>query len=70
MNLTPEKFHAIVLRIREKREALHYTQSYVSKKMNISQNAYSKIEAGVTNFSIEKLYLIAEILQADIKDFL
>ena len=70
MNLSQEKLDAIVLRIRERRYALKYTQAYVAKKLHISQNAYSKIEAGLTNFSIQRLYEIAEILGTDIKDLL
>lgn len=60
----------LVSRIRKRREELNFTQSYVAGKLKISQNAYSKIEAGLTNFSIERLYDIAEALETDVKALL
>ncbi|MEP6464709.1 MAG: helix-turn-helix transcriptional regulator [Parafilimonas sp.] len=69
MNLTHENLALVVKKIKQKREALHFTQTYMAEKLNISQNGYSKIESGRTNFSIERLYEIAEILKVDIKEF-
>jgi DNA-binding XRE family transcriptional regulator len=34
---------AIAATIRKKREAKNYTQEYLAYKLNISQNAYSKL---------------------------
>lgn len=68
MNIAQSNFALIVIRIRERRETLNYTQAYVASKLKISQNAYSKIEAGITNFSVERLYEIAEVLETDVKD--
>ena len=69
MNTVHLKHSLVVQKIRDRRHALKYTQTFVALKLGISQNAYSKIEAGLTNFSIERFYAIAEVLQVDIKDF-
>jgi transcriptional regulator with XRE-family HTH domain len=57
-------------KIRERREFLNYTQEYVAHKLNISQNAYSKIECGHSGLNIERLLEIALVLEADIIQFL
>jgi DNA-binding XRE family transcriptional regulator len=41
------KIKAIAANIRNTREQLNYTQEYLAAKLNISQNAYSKIELGL-----------------------
>ena len=55
---------------RLRRETLNYTQAYVASKLGISQNAYSKIESGQTNFSVKRLYEIVHILEANVVDFI
>ena len=67
---TKSKIATVVQKIRERRMMLNYTQAYVASKLGISQNAYSKIETSLTNFNIERLYTIAEILHVDVKDLL
>ncbi|HWZ36644.1 MAG TPA: helix-turn-helix transcriptional regulator [Mucilaginibacter sp.] len=70
------KIKAIAAIIRSKREEKNYTQEYLAYKLDISQNAYSKIELGYTKITVERLFQIAEILEinaaeildADIKD--
>ncbi len=56
--------------MRTRRETMNYTQAYVAGKLGISQNAYSKIESGQTNFTVRRLYEIVHILEASIFDFL
>jgi transcriptional regulator with XRE-family HTH domain len=48
----------------------NYSQDYLALKLNISQNAYSKIELGYTRVTIERLFKIAEILELDVVDLL
>lgn len=67
MNSTPAKFELVVIRIKERRIMLNYTQQYVATRLKISQNAYSKIESGRAGFTVERLYQIAEILQIEIQ---
>lgn len=57
-------------KMRLRREDLNYTQAYVAGKLGISQNAYSKIESGQTNFSVKRLYEIAHILETSITNFI
>jgi transcriptional regulator with XRE-family HTH domain len=59
------KVKAVAANIRNKREFLNYTQEYLAAKLNISQNAYSKIELGYTKITVERLFQIAEILETD-----
>ena len=66
MNSTlPLKIKAIAANIRHKREYRNYTQEYLALKLNISQNAYSKIELGYTKITLERLFQIADILEFD-----
>ena len=64
-NATTLKIKAIAANIRGKREKRNYTQEYLAYKLNISQNAYSKIELGYTKITLERLFQIAEILEID-----
>nr|WP_294792624.1 helix-turn-helix transcriptional regulator [uncultured Mucilaginibacter sp.] len=64
-NATGLKIKAIAANIRTKREKSNYTQEYLAYKLNISQNAYSKIELGYTKITLERLFQIAEILETD-----
>ncbi len=62
--------NTITGKIRLRREHLNYTQAYVAGKLGISQNAYSKIESGQTNFSVKRLYEIVQVLEASVVDFI
>ena len=64
------RMKAVAAAIRNKREYRNYTQEYLAFKLNISQNAYSKIELGYTKITVERLFQIAEILEFDIADFI
>ena len=52
----------IVHNIRSVREAKHYSQEYVARKMGISQEAYSRLELNETTPTLDRLLLIARIL--------
>lgn len=64
------KAHLIAIKIREHRENMNYTQQYVAGKLNITQNAYSKIECGRITISMLRMYEIARALETDIFKFL
>jgi len=53
----------IATNIRNARLSKNYSQDYLGYKLKISQNAYSKIECGYTNVTIERLMAIADILE-------
>lgn len=55
----------IAANIRKIREYRNYTQEYLAFKLNISQNAYSKIELGYTKITVDRLFHIADILGTD-----
>lgn len=48
----------------------NYSQDYLAAKLKISQNAYSKMELGYTRISLEKLFIIADVLQINAGDLL
>jgi transcriptional regulator with XRE-family HTH domain len=64
------KIKAIAANIRHKREYRNYTQEYLAAKLDISQNAYSKIELGYTKITVERLFQIADVLEYDVVDLL
>ncbi|WP_184549747.1 helix-turn-helix domain-containing protein [Mucilaginibacter sp. FT3.2] len=61
-----EKLEVITFKIRQTREFKNYSQKYLATKLNISQNAYSKIELGQTSLTVERLLIIAQILDINI----
>jgi transcriptional regulator with XRE-family HTH domain len=50
-------------RIKNLRELRNYTQDYMADKLKISQNTYSRLEAGQVKLTIERVNEIAEILE-------
>jgi transcriptional regulator with XRE-family HTH domain len=56
------RLSGVTVNIRSRRNLLNYSQEYMGIKLNISQNAYSKIELDQTNLSVRRLYEIADIL--------
>jgi transcriptional regulator with XRE-family HTH domain len=69
-NTVDFKIKAIAANIRHKREQRNYTQEYLAYKLNISQNAYSKIELGYTKITVERLFQIADVLEFDVVDLI
>ena len=64
------KIKEIAANIRHKRELRNYTQEYLALKLNISQNAYSKIELGYTKITVERLFQIADILEFEVAELI
>jgi transcriptional regulator with XRE-family HTH domain len=52
------------------REFNNYSQEYIAKQLNISQAAYSKIENGSTQLSLDHLIKISEIYRISPSDLL
>ena len=70
MNNTPvDRMKSINSKIKRLRLERNYTQDYLALKLNISQNAYSKLELGHSKLSLERLMQIAEVLEVDIAIF-
>lgn len=57
-------------RIRALREAKHYTQEYMARHLSLSIRAYSKIETGETQLTINRLNEISAILDISPLDIL
>lgn len=51
------------------RENLGYTQYTIAEKMGISQNAYYKLEKGVTRLDLFRFLQIVAILEINLSDF-
>jgi len=60
----------ILEKIRLTRQLRGYSHEYIAQALDISQAAYSKIESGKTQLTIQRLFQIAEILEASIFDLL
>lgn len=56
-----------IKKIREKKK---YSQEYMSTVLEISQRAYSSIENGQTQLSVNRLYEISKILEVNISEIL
>lgn len=54
---------ATAVNIRAARLFRNYSQDYLAFKLEISQNAYSKVELGQTKVTLERLMVLSEILK-------
>ncbi len=68
--LASKKAKAIAGNIRKLREYRNYTQDYLAAKLDISQNAYSKIELGYSRITLERLFIIASVLEVSPADLI
>ncbi|MFN5889269.1 MAG: helix-turn-helix domain-containing protein [Bacteroidota bacterium] len=57
-----KKYSATINRIRMLREGVGYSQEYVANKLNITQQAYSRIEKNPNATTLERLQQLSEIL--------
>lgn len=64
------KTKQIVSNIRKIREFRNYTQDYLAAKLQISQNAYSKIELGYSSITLNRLIEITEILEVELAEMI
>lgn len=69
-SLSDLKTKQIVSNIRKIREFRNYTQDYLAAKLQISQNAYSKIELGYSSVTLNRLIEITEILEIELADLI
>lgn len=57
-------------KIKQLREQRSYTQEFIAHSLGLSQRAYSSIENGKTQLTIERLREISQILNVNIGDIL
>lgn len=55
-----------IKKIKMLREVNNYTQQYVANELDISQNAYSLIEKGLTKLTLDRLDQIAAFYKVDL----
>lgn len=65
-NTTDNRIQMTIRNIKRLRLERNYTQDYLAMKLNISQNAYSKLELGQSKLSLERLLQISEVFEIDI----
>ena len=58
------------LKIRQVRELKNFTQDYIASQLDMSTRAYSKIETGETQLTVNRLNEISEILEVNPLDLL
>ena len=63
------KINAILIALKKEREKLGYTQYTMAEKMGISQNAYYKLEKGLTRLDFFRFLQIASILKIKLSSF-
>ncbi len=56
--------------IKEIRQRKNFSQAYMAEKMNIALLNYGKIERGVTELSVKRLYEIADILEVNVLEII
>lgn len=69
-NNVGNRVNEIVTNIRIARERRNYTQDYLAMRMNVSQNAYSKIELGRSKLTLARLMEICNILEVSVGDMI
>jgi len=65
-----QEMKEVASNIRKVREFRNYTQDYLAAKLEISQNAYSKIELGYSKITLDRLFHIALILEVQVTELL
>jgi len=53
----------VIRNLRLLRRQREYSQEYMAFMLNISQNAYSRLESGKTPMTINRLFQICDLLQ-------
>jgi DNA-binding XRE family transcriptional regulator len=70
LNMHPEFRIAACKKLKELRKKHGYSQSAVAYKLNMEQNSYSRLEAGMTKIDIERLQQITSLYKICLMDFL
>ncbi|MGF7081133.1 helix-turn-helix domain-containing protein [Mucilaginibacter sp. UYCu711] len=60
----------IAANIKSARMHRNYSQEYLGIRLKISQNAYSKIELGLSNINLQRIFEIAEVFEVDVCDLI
>jgi transcriptional regulator with XRE-family HTH domain len=60
----------IAANIKSARMYRNYSQEYLGFRLKISQNAYSKIELGLSNINLQRIFEIAEVFEVAVCDLI
>jgi len=60
----------VIQKLRLLRRKKEYSQEYMAFMLNISQNAYSRLENGKTPLTINRLFEICDLLKVEPGEFL
>jgi transcriptional regulator with XRE-family HTH domain len=63
--MKPSNTQYIATNTRRLRESKSYSQEYMAAKLGLGQNGYSKIELNQTRLTVERLLMIALLLEID-----
>lgn len=61
---------AVLDRIVKRRKELKISQKDIAHRLNLSQASYTKIEKGETKLSLDRFFIIAQILDKEVGDLL
>lgn len=64
-----DEIKKVLSKVKARRLFKNYNQVHLAKKLNITQHGYSKLESGESVVTIEKLFIISEVLGVDIRHF-
>ena len=56
--------------IRKYRELKGYSQEYMAHELDLTQASYAKLESNSTKISVERLFMIAKLLEIDVAEIL
>ncbi|MFY1046389.1 helix-turn-helix domain-containing protein [Chryseobacterium sp. GP-SGM7] len=65
-----DTMEVIIEKIKEYRKKKGYSHENMAEELHISQAAYSKIEKNETKLTVDRLYQIADILEAPVYELL
>jgi len=68
--MEPEKIKKVIRNIASARAKKGYTYENMAHELSITPAAYRKIETGETKLTVERLFIISEILSASLPDLL
>ncbi len=67
---SPQREYPQINKIRMLREGIGLSQDYVAEKLNITQQAYSKMEKNPQNATLERLQQLSEVLGVKINSII
>ena len=60
----------IAKNIKKYRELKGFSQEYMAHQLNVNQSTYAKMENSSTKITIDKLFSVAKLLEADVSEIL